>query len=181
MYPGIHKIIHTVQVAIYTTNIYIYIYINIYYTKWQCFHSLHRIFTAVMYLAFLGLVVLLLVSVFIAQANGCYNNVKDIADQMANYSCARLLTQTSTMLPVWVFNAITVSSLMCNSVHCTISILIYNYYITIRIVILLMALIYHPPFYHNRRSVHVKLHLTYGLIGHVRVALTRLFCEAFGK
>ena len=62
-----------------------------------------------MYLAFLGLVVLLLVSVFIAQANGCYNDVKDIADQMANYSCARLLTQTSTMLPVWLFNAIAVN------------------------------------------------------------------------
>ena len=62
-----------------------------------------------MYLAFLGLVVLLLVSVFIAQATGCYNDVKDIADQMANYSCARLLTQTSTMLPVWLFNAIAVN------------------------------------------------------------------------
>ena len=80
-----------------------------------------------MYLAFLGLVVLLLVSVFIAQATGCYKNVKDIADQMANYSCARLLTQTSTMLPECLFNAITVSSPMCNSVHCTISIHIYNY------------------------------------------------------
>ena len=77
-----------------------------------------------MYLAFLGLVVLLLVSVFIAQANGCYKNVKDIADQMANYSRARLLTQTSTMLPVWfcclfmcLFNAITVNILICDSVH----------------------------------------------------------------
>ena len=80
-----------------------------------------------MYLAFLGLVVLLLVSVFIAQATGCYKNVKDIADQMANYSCARLLTQTSTMLPVWLFNAIAVSIPMCNSVHCTISIYFYTY------------------------------------------------------
>ena len=82
-----------------------------------------------MYLAFLGLVVLLLVSVFIAQANGCYNNVKDIADQMANYSCARLLTQTSTMLPEWLFNAVTVSILMCNPVRCTINMYLYMQYI----------------------------------------------------
>ncbi len=82
-----------------------------------------------MYLAFLGLVVLLLVSVFIAQANGCYNNVNDIADQMANYSCARLLTQTSTMLPEWLFNAVTVSILMCNPVRCTINMYLYMQYI----------------------------------------------------
>ena len=94
-----------------------------------------------MYLAFLGLVVLLLVSVFIAQANGCYKNVKDIADQMANYSRARLLTQTSTMLPVWLFNAIAVNILICDSVHCTINMYLYiyiyidDYYIIITVVI----------------------------------------------
>ena len=85
-----------------------------------------------MYLAFLGLVVLVLVSVFIAQANGCYNDVKDIADQMANYSCARLLTQTSTMLPVWLFNAIGVNIyiLICDyskNVCCYISVYIDEY------------------------------------------------------
>lgn len=87
----------------------------------------------------------------------------------------------SSMLLRWVFQCV----ILCIVQLVSISIHIYNYYINIRIVILLMALIYHPPFYHNRRSVHVKLHLTYGLIGHVivvvRVALTRLFCEAFGK
>lgn len=72
----------------------------------------YRMFTAVVYLTFLGLVVLLLVSVFIAQASGSYNNVKDIADQMANFSSARLLTQTSSMLPMLLFNTILVKLLI---------------------------------------------------------------------
>ena len=71
-----------------------------------------RLFTTVLYLTFLGLVVLLLVSVFIAQATGSYRNVKDIADQMANYSSARLLTQTSSMLPIWLFCTIMVNVLI---------------------------------------------------------------------
>ena len=60
--------------------------------------SMCRLFTAVVYLAFLGLVVLLLVSVFVAQATSTYKRVHGFADQMANYSSARMLTQTSTML-----------------------------------------------------------------------------------
>ena len=60
-----------------------------------------RLFTAVIYLAFLGLVVLLLGSVFVAQATSTYKRVHDFSDQMANYSSARMLTQTSTMLPMW--------------------------------------------------------------------------------
>ena len=76
----------------------------------QCFISLYRLFTAVVYLAFLGLVVLLLVSVFIAQATASYNSVQAIADQMANYSSARLLTQTSSMLPMLLFSQIMFNS-----------------------------------------------------------------------
>lgn len=64
--------------------------------------SIHRLFTATIYLAFLGLVVLLLVSVLVAQATDTYNSVHGIADQMANYSSARLLTQTSSMLLLWL-------------------------------------------------------------------------------
>ena len=64
--------------------------------------SIHRLFTATVYLAFLGLVVLLLVSVLVAQATDTYNSVHGIADQMANYSSARLLTQTSSILPMWL-------------------------------------------------------------------------------
>ena len=67
------------------------------------------------YLAFLGLVVLLLVSVFVAQANGSYNSVQSIADQMANYSSARLLTQTSTMLPIWLCCLFMVNILLINN------------------------------------------------------------------
>ena len=63
--------------------------------------SMCRLFTAVVYLAFLGLVVLLLVSVFVAQATSTYKRVHCFVDEMANYSSARLLTQTSTMLPMW--------------------------------------------------------------------------------
>ena len=60
--------------------------------------SFFRLFTTILYLAFLGLVVLLLVSVFIAQANSSYDHVQGIARQMANYSSARLLTQTASLL-----------------------------------------------------------------------------------
>lgn len=66
------------------------------------FISYYRLFTAVLYLAFIGIVLLLLVSVFIAQAVSSYGRVQGIAGQMANYSSARLLTQTSSMLPMWI-------------------------------------------------------------------------------
>ena len=143
-----------------------------------------------MYLAFLGLVVLVLVSVFIAQANGCYNDVKDIADQMANYSCARLLTQTSTMLPVWLFNAIGVNIyiLICDyskNVCCYISVYIDEYSLCIGAIFLTFYyLYYHPPFYHNRKGANLlKFHLMCGRIGHViaLVTLRQISCEVFGK
>ena len=76
------------------------------------FIHLYRLFTAVIYLAFVGIVVLLLVSVFIAQANRSYGKVQGIAGQMANYSSARLLTQTSFMLPMLFFSSIMVSIYM---------------------------------------------------------------------
>ena len=62
-----------------------------------------------MYLAFFGLVVLLLVSVFIAQITASYNSVQAIAGDIANYSSARLLTQTSSMLPMLLLNFIKVN------------------------------------------------------------------------
>ena len=78
---------------------------------WQCFISLYRLFAGVVYLSFLGIVVLLLVIVFIAQATASYNGVQGIADQRANYASARLLTQTSSTLPILLISYITVNIL----------------------------------------------------------------------
>ena len=131
------------------------------------------------YLAFLGLVVLLLVSVFVAQANGSYNSVQSIADQMANYSSARLLTQTSTMLPIWLCCLFMVNILLINTL-CVVYV-VFNfddYIVSLHFIIIYLSTA-------NRESAHnVKFYLMYGHIGHATATVAMehaAFCELFGK
>ena len=134
-----------------------------------------RLFTAVIYLVFLGLVVLLLVSVFVAQATSTYKRVHDFSDQMANYSSARMLTQTSTMLPMWFCSLFMVSidlitdyafciilllSILCTSLLCII-VTFYNICPTA-----------------NRGSANlIKIYPT---CGHI-VSTESIPCKLFGK
>ena len=92
-------VLYSISACMLFLQCFFYVYIYIYMTE-HC-HFLCRLFTTILYLAFLGLVVVLLIGVFTAQAVSSYSEVQEIADQMANYSSARLLTQTASMLPMW--------------------------------------------------------------------------------